>query len=411
MSKYIISELLKFNKPIVSRDDFIRFRCYTSLNTSFTCDLMDIFDNYSVGGLSEFERYRKGQFDFYRPILNFAVSCSTYGCGVNINQINQNNLVGSIYKFHVIYHIRRILNRLKVVLPTQNNFNRLNVQYDKEEFNKICNEYDMPKNKIFYYNTANVIFVNDRNKGYGYFNGIWGKRIPLDNYQRVTYRQNNSFFYYQPLNRDSWNRWIMDKPKNRKPNLSMISESIRTYVYLVLTSQSETRHSFDKIPSTEPILAFNRNFELAINGYKSLKDSISSYQNVLKYAQTKVNYSIGKSLYMIPSNMNLRIGKIMDYNNNLLISDKNVVGIIVNNPTVKPKDLFENTSVDHLYNNQKDLFETSDAIYTSIDKKASVQRPKIKTKTSISSLKHQEKLIGIPILILTVSFIYYFSII
>ena len=37
-------------------------------------------------------------------------------------------------------------------------------------------------------------------------------------------------------------------------------------------------------------------------------------------ARSKVDYVIGEFVYMLPSNMNLRIGKVKDYNNKILIS-------------------------------------------------------------------------------------------
>ena len=45
-------------------------------------------------------------------------------------------------------------------------------------------------------------------------------------------------------------------------------------------------------------------------------------QNVLKYASSKVDYNLGTSIYMIPSDMNLRIKRnIYNYNNKILISE------------------------------------------------------------------------------------------
>ena len=40
----------------------------------------------------------------------------------------------------------------------------------------------------------------------------------------------------------------------------------------------------------------------------------------MQYARSKVDYVIGEFMYMLPSNMNLRIRKVKDYNNKLLIS-------------------------------------------------------------------------------------------
>ena len=40
----------------------------------------------------------------------------------------------------------------------------------------------------------------------------------------------------------------------------------------------------------------------------------------MQYARSKVDYMIGEFIYMLPSNMNLQIGKVKDYNNKILIS-------------------------------------------------------------------------------------------
>ena len=40
----------------------------------------------------------------------------------------------------------------------------------------------------------------------------------------------------------------------------------------------------------------------------------------MQYARSKVDYVIGEFIYMLPSEMNLQIGKIKNYNNKMLIS-------------------------------------------------------------------------------------------
>ena len=40
----------------------------------------------------------------------------------------------------------------------------------------------------------------------------------------------------------------------------------------------------------------------------------------MQYARSKVGYVIGEFIYMLPSDMNLRIGKVKNYNNKILIS-------------------------------------------------------------------------------------------
>ena len=48
------------------------------------------------------------------------------------------------------------------------------------------------------------------------------------------------------------------------------------------------------------------------------------FQKTLQYARSKVDYVIGEFICMIPSDMNLLIGKVKNYNNKILISSPNI---------------------------------------------------------------------------------------
>ena len=52
----------------------------------------------------------------------------------------------------------------------------------------------------------------------------------------------------------------------------------------------------------------------------NIRDDIRRFQKILQYARSKVDYAISEFIYMLPSNMNLRIGKVKNYNNKILIS-------------------------------------------------------------------------------------------
>ena len=55
-----------------------------------------------------------------------------------------------------------------------------------------------------------------------------------------------------------------------------------------------------------------------------IREDIKRYQDTLSYASSKVNYSVGENIYMIPSNMNLKIKTgTVGYNNKILVSDRN----------------------------------------------------------------------------------------
>ena len=54
------------------------------------------------------------------------------------------------------------------------------------------------------------------------------------------------------------------------------------------------------------------------------KGDIKRYQDTLSYTSSKVNYSMGESIYMLPSDMSLKIKTgTVGYNNEILVSDGN----------------------------------------------------------------------------------------
>ena len=67
---------------------------------------------------------------------------------------------------------------------------------------------------------------------------------------------------------------------------------------------------------------FADNVEAKIYSADDLSKSITQYQKVSQYARCKLDYVIGGKLYMLPSpsHMNLRIGTIEGYNNEIMIA-------------------------------------------------------------------------------------------
>ena len=68
--------------------------------------------------------------------------------------------------------------------------------------------------------------------------------------------------------------------------------------------------------------AFLNNFEDIVNLRVNIQEDIKRYQDTLSYTSNKVVYSIGESIYMIPSDINLKIRSgTVGYNNKILIFD------------------------------------------------------------------------------------------
>ena len=106
-----------------------------------------------------------------------------------------------------------------------------------------------------------------------------------------------------------------------KAGVGRINDSIRTYCWAILGSQSQTRTDIlGKGTAFDAQKQFLANVEDAINSPVDLPSQIARYQNTLKYARNKVDFVFGIGLYMAPSNMALKIGTIQDYNNEIVIA-------------------------------------------------------------------------------------------
>ena len=65
---------------------------------------------------------------------------------------------------------------------------------------------------------------------------------------------------------------------------------------------------------------FKSAFKVLIDEDYSISNDIQRYQDVLEHALSKVDFSVGIGIYMLPSNLNLKIGSTKGYNNKILIS-------------------------------------------------------------------------------------------
>ena len=59
-------------------------------------------------------------------------------------------------------------------------------------------------------------------------------------------------------------------------------------------------------------------FEKIVNRRVNIPEDIRRFLKTLQYAKSKVDYVISEFIYMLPSDMNLRIGKIIRYNNSTI---------------------------------------------------------------------------------------------
>ena len=154
--------------------------------------------------------------------------------------------------------------------------------------------------------------------------------------------------YFGP---DSMTWWIIEKSVGFiDVGLYRISESVRAYAYLILSSQASARSGM--VGNTASALtaqsAFLNNFENVVNQRVNIQEDIKRYQDTLSYASSKVNCSVGQNIYMLPSDMNLKIKTgTVRYNNKILVSDKKFSlgkNDEVNAPTMKSTQTATNSN-------------------------------------------------------------------
>ena len=150
--------------------------------------------------------------------MNFVVFCASSACGVSVEHLNSKEpMIRSIYQFHVYYHIRRILKILEIPLPYENGFNQYNNPYNHEKFIGICSEYGVS---------------NDLTK--------WRNQKYFSTWQSRAWETGKPGTSY--INENSFSRWIIEKSDGLTMlGLQKLSESVRDYAYLILTSQTSTR--------------------------------------------------------------------------------------------------------------------------------------------------------------------------
>ena len=262
----------------------------------------NIFVDYPLGqmhvGDKLWTNWNKAPMRLWQAQLNFTVWCTLSACGVSSAHLNytKHPMIRSVYRFHIYYHVRRVLKRLQVPLPHETGFNAADNPHTESEFLEICEDYRVP-NDHMRYRDEKVCWTYQCSIGWP------------DDY----------------LGPDSMTQWIIEKSDGFTDiGLYRISEGVRTYAYLILSSQASARSGI--VGNTASVLtaqsAFLNNFEDIVNQRVDIREDIKHYQDTLSYTSSKVDYSVGKNLYMLPSNMQFKIKTgTVRYNNKILVSD------------------------------------------------------------------------------------------
>lgn len=348
----------------------------TSDGKNIKVDFPNVFEKYTLPHVASkdiVERWNSDWLSFWQNQLNFAIWCATTGCGVDVNNhLKADGLTGSLFLFHVYYQTRRILFELGIALPQDKSWNAFSNSYDRRAYERICKEFNVDPNADW----RQKLYPNGDGLGNVYTSGhvAWTRtdfrhdnsnqhsannKVAVLDLNKMTFGPEvsggrhcgvSSCEYLPPKKvhidylqqdegvKEAWTTFILDTSKGfTRAGVQRINETIRTYCWAILGSQSQTRTD---ILGTGTAFDAQKQFladvEDAINSPVDLPSQITRYQNTLKYARSKVDFVYGIGLYMSPSNMELRIGNIQDYNNEIVVAtDQQELGLN-NGVNVKP---------------------------------------------------------------------------
>ena len=162
---------------------------------SFQVKFRNVFTNYPLGAVrvedQRFKNWDHYKFTIWQSQLNFMVFCASSACGVSVEQL----------------------------------FNQDNNPYNHEKFIGICSEYGVS---------------NDLMK--------WRNRKYFSTWQSRAWETGKPGMPY--INENSFSRWIIEKSDGLTTlGLQKLSETVRDYAYLILTSQASTRGQIIDIES------------------------------------------------------------------------------------------------------------------------------------------------------------------
>ena len=222
---------------ILSGKDLYKQTVVVSARThdTFPARFWNIFVDYPLGQMHVEDKlwtnWNKAPVHLWQTQLNFAVWCASSAFGVSLAHLNytKHPMIRSVYCFHIYYHVRRILKKLQTPLPHQTGLMRLITLIQSQNFQKFVRIME-----------SLMIIRGIRMKNFiGLISAVF-------------------------IGPDSMTWWIIEELVGfTDVGLLRISESVRAYAYLILSSQASARSSIvrNMASSLTAQSAFLNNFE------------------------------------------------------------------------------------------------------------------------------------------------------
>jgi len=189
-------------------------------------------------------------------------------------------------------------------LSTDEAWNRYNNTYNHTAYQTVCNEFDVNPKSDWRLNRGTEWLA----RGPGSIFTRFGPE--LQSYLRQSASEAENGFVYSMLDQTQGFTHAC---------IERLNDSIRTYVWGILGSQSEKR-----TPIVGSGTAFTAQKEFVANVAAAIVQagdtSVVKYQDMLQYARGKLAFVLGEQLYMCLSDMYLSVGHIQGYNSEIQVA-------------------------------------------------------------------------------------------
>ena len=304
-----------------------KLRIFVNNKDFFEAQNINVFTNYMLTFYNTDlinKWLNKCDMSFYQNQLNFAVWCATSGCGVSTEHLNsKENLIASVYRFHVYYQTRKVLEEMSCPIPGDQIFNATDNHINMLKFQKLCNEFNVQ--------SLDFRFKGGDNGGLGTMYNYWtrqgyhpirGVHYNPKRFQFIDQSSSEAIkidYIFQEAASEGWKQFIPSKTDAfTRSGTVRLDDSIRNYVHCILGSQAQTRSSILKSLETQQY--FIDLLEQNIKSIFSIPESIDKYQNAISKTNSRIDYVIAVGLYMIPSDLVLKVGTLVGYNNNIMVA-------------------------------------------------------------------------------------------
>ena len=320
-------------------------KIYVTPTEFFTTKFREIFKNTQIKFTSAiFARmWLAGpNLSFWPQQLNFALWCSTtqqlFPPGSILNLTPQ---VRSFYLFHVYFTIRRILYEIGGIesvgaLPDDPTFNQKTNKYEIASYKKVCGEFGIDP-------SSDLRFTHGKNHGLGnLYIGVTYERPRSTDYnypdpdlalfddecitdrRDPNYKANGISFVRNDQGADKqFEYFVLNYSQGlTRAGLARINQSIEAYCYCILSVQARTRSTIHGVSgcAIEMQREFHERIEDSIT-LKNISASVQRYQEAIADTRMRLDFSVAKGVWLMPSRMVINTESIVGYDNFLVITD------------------------------------------------------------------------------------------